>query len=234
MEELNGLGHLPGTPATKDQDPIETYYNLFRQVPEPSRRKWIVSPDWQPCPIPGMEKFQEWFECHVLPRQWQILVDMWTKFQCGTYFVKRPNWIEPPITATNLDKRNETFVTIPATASGDPTTQILHFVIPDRYVASMLKFGHELSDPAQFGTVRWQIRINNRPVENYADFRQQIGMYVDPTELPVPIRLKHQDVVEVLAGVTGAAAGAIVRFMGFMFPARSVSDDGSFKQYHTI
>ncbi len=110
MTEHENLGHLPSGLWSKDVDPLDTYFDQFRQGARIGRHKWIVSPDWAPCRVNGTEAIAEWFECHALPRFWQLLTDIWQKFQCGTYFIKSPNWIEPPITAVSIDCRNETAV----------------------------------------------------------------------------------------------------------------------------
>jgi hypothetical protein len=233
-------GRQLGDIQWKDRDPLETYFDILRMGARLPRRAWIVKPEWRPCNVavpPGsgadiaqkmVVALQEMLECHVLPRQWQMLMDLWIKLQCGTYFVKRPNWIEPPITARGIDARTEA-----AVALGLADTTILTFTVPDRFVGTLLGFGHDLTDAALWGTPFWNIRINNEPAINYQNFQQQIGTFVNPTLFPNPIRLKHQDVVTV-TGRSAVAASAFARLIGFMFPVRTITQDGSFGEYHTI
>lgn len=218
-----------GDVYTKGMDPLETIYDAPEQGIRLPRRKWIVQPPWEPPSIPGMEGLQAFLERHFLPRQWQMFADQFIKLQQGQYFVKRPNWIEPPITARNLDIRTETAV---ALGAGSTNVVVLTFTIPDRWIGVIRRLGHELEDASFFGTVSWTIRINQRPVENYQAFLQQIGRFVNPTEIPFFTPLKTGDVVEWVASNPGAApVGAFARFWGWMFPARVVSQDGSYDAY---
>ena len=41
---------------------------------------------------------QKFFECHVLPRNWQLLADFMKKLEQQVFQVKNPNWHEAPIT----------------------------------------------------------------------------------------------------------------------------------------
>jgi hypothetical protein len=222
----NGLGDL----HPKFTDPLETYFDVIRQGVALPRRRWIVKPEWEPRAIPGAETIQKIIDDHVVPRFWQLLEDIWIKFQCGTYFIKNPNWIEPPITARCMDVRTETSVALGAT-----DTTILEFIVPDRFVGSLLGFGHALENPAQFGSVVWNIKVNGEPIACYQDFRQQIGDFVRPTLFPNPHRLKHQDKLQVTGRFAGpGAANAFARLYGFIFPAKIVTQDGSFTDYHTL
>lgn len=227
MADGNGKPGL-GDIQRKDVDLLETYFDIMSQGVNLPRRKWIVKPEWTPPDVPGLNGIQKFFEAHAIPRLWQLLADFFVKAQEGLYFVKNPNWIEPPITARPLDLRNETAVVV-----GAANTNIVTFTMPDRYIGSCLAFGHGLTVPAEFGTVIWNIFVNNRPVETYAEFRQQIGTYVDPTPFPSPIKLKGRDIVRVTARTAGGATSAFVRMPSFIFPAKRVTQDGSYKDYRT-
>jgi hypothetical protein len=212
-------------------EPTDTYRDIYRQGISLKRRKWIVQPDWVPPSIGGMEKAGDLLEKHFLPRMWSLLADFHQQLQTGTYFVKGPNWMEPPITARNLDKRTETAVLLTAGA-GDVVVK--EFVMPDRWVGCIRRLGHELTDAAFWGTVKWTIRINNNPVENYEEFLQQIGMFVDPGEIPIFPPLKSKDKIQWIANNPGPGnVSALARFWGFMFPAQLVTQDGSFREYET-
>jgi len=229
----DGLGDI----QYKGMDPLESYFDIVRQGVKLPRRRWIVKPEWTPPVIPGMEPVQKFLEDHMVPRLWQLMTDMWQRSQCGTYFVKGPNWMEPPITARNADLRTETCVVVPAFDPyvGTIYTTVINFTVPDRFIGSILGFGHEIQDPSQWGNILWRINVNGVAQPNYQDFRQQIGRFIDPTRFPSPIRFKHGDVVTVTVTNLGAAAACVfVRLFAFMFPAKMTAQDGSFVEYHTL
>lgn len=222
----------------KGTDPLETYFDTLRQGIKLPRRKWIVKPEWTPaqCDIPaGLQPIVGLIECYGLPRLWQVLTDLWTKFQCGTYFVKSPNWIEPPITARCLDCRTEDCVEVPPTY-GNPTDQTVYtFTMPDRYVGTILGFGHAIVKPSQWGSLVWNIKVNGAPQPCYQNFKQQIGEFHRPTLFPSPIRLKHKDKLEItVANPLNEEACVFVRVYGFIFPSKMLTQDGSFGEYHTL
>lgn len=229
-----GLGDM----FWKSEDPLETYFDILRQGIQLPRRQWIVQPEWNPmqeCKIPGMEAVQKLIECHGIPRLWQLLADLWTKFQCGTYFVKGPNWLEPPITARPLDLRTENSVTVPPGYGDEQETVIQTVTFPDRYVGTILGFGHAVSDPAAWTTLKWSLKINNAPLPCYQDIVQQIGEFHSPTMFPSPAKIKHGDVFTVTVKNPGAVAYNVYsRVFAFMFPSKMVSQDGSFMDYHTL
>jgi len=231
-----GLGDI----HNKGTDPIETYFDMVRQGVRLPRRRWIVKPDWNPdrdCKVPGLESLQKFFECHQLPRLWQLATDFWTKLQCGTYFTKRPNWIEPPITARCLEIRNNDPVPVPNASyvPGGGSVVVARTCLPDRFVGTLLNFGNEVANPAQLGDIVWNINLNGFPVPCYQDFKGQLGSTIEPTPLPNPIKLKHLDCVEVTAKNLGPDPAAVfARLNGFMFPARFITQDGSFDEYHVL
>ena len=100
---LNGLGDI----APPNLDPMDRYYHILRGQLMLPKRGWIVTPKWEPPKVEGMERFQEIYEQHELPRQWQLAEDFFTLLQRGRFMVKRPNWIEPPITAEMEDLVSE-------------------------------------------------------------------------------------------------------------------------------
>jgi hypothetical protein len=234
-QNFEGLGDI----QWKSGDPLESYFDVIRQGVKLPRRKWIVKDQFDPlkeCAIPGMEAIQKLIECHGIPRAWQLLTDFWTRLQCGTYFTKGPNWIEPPITARCFDCRTETCVPVdPGCGSPGTETTILTCDVPDRWVGTILGFGHGIVDPSQWGSLLWTIKVNDAPIPCYQDFRQQIGEFVNPTMFPSPFKLKHLDKVEVTVKNEGfAEACTFARLYMFFFPAKMVTQDGSFADYHVL
>ena len=166
---LNGLG-TGGPPGLGDimppsVDPMERYFRIIRGQVSLPRRGWIVNPEWTPPRIDGMEVIQKFFEEHQTPRGWQMLEDFYVLLQRGRFFVKSPNWIEPPITAEMQDLVNETAVALGAT-----NTTVITYTVPDRCIASFKSFGHVLDVSSEWGTVLWTILVNQRPVRTYFDF----------------------------------------------------------------
>lgn len=234
-----GLGDI----HPKFTDPVEAYFDILRQGVVLPRRRWIVSPEWEPCEVETGDKnadamvkaFQKAYECHILPRTWQMLMDFWQKSQCGTYFVKNPNWVEPPVTGVCVDEFNNTPVV--ATRGGPPVVAI-SMTVPDRFVAVGQSYGEGISAPANSPFLKRSIRINDVPHPCYGDVRIPLGALDRPVDFKMPIVLKHMDKLEVtaelLAGSPDATVDFQARIQGFSFPARDISQAGDYAQFHTI
>ena len=229
--KLNGVGTGSGRGLGDIQpasvDPMERYFRILRGQVQLPRRGWIVEPKWTPPDVPGMEAFQKIFEEHELPRKWQMLEDFFVLVQRGRFMVKRPNWIEPPITAEMEDLVSESAVAI-----GTSPTTIITYTVPDRCVCSFLSFGHMLDETDEWGSVLWSIIVNERPVRTYQDFKQQRGSLMQPTMFPKPITLKGRDVIKVVASNADAVNG-FARLQGFTIAAETVTQDGSYKDWNS-
>jgi hypothetical protein len=232
MGNMNGIGSGPlsglGDIAPASVDPMERYFRIIRGQVQLPRRGWIVDPKWVPPVIQGLEPVQRLIDEHTIPRQWQLMEDLFVLLQRGRFMVKRPNWIEPPITAEMEDLANETAIVVGATA-----TTIVEYTVPDRCVASFLSFGHMLTVGAEWGTVIWNIIVNKKAVRTYQNFTQQRGTCQSPTPFPTPIRLKGRDVIQVTAQTAGGAVSAFARMPGFVIPAETVTQDGSYKDWNS-
>ncbi len=242
MPESKGMGGL-GDISPKQVNPIETYWDTLRQGISWPRRKWTVKPDFKPCqvkvpPGPGadvaqrtIDAMQEMFECQVLPRNWQLLADFFMKLTQQTFMTKGPNWHEAPITGVPADIRNDTGVSIPGTT---PVT-VASLAIPDRHVGAVVGFGNGLCTFNDWNRVLWTVQIDKKPVFGYRDFRIGIGEYDKPSMLPKPWTLRGNQLFEVTARLSaaGAAAEAWARAPGFIFPVRTVTQDGSYKDFQT-
>lgn len=221
---LAGLGDI----APRSVDLTERYFDIARGQIQLKRRGWIVQPEWTPPAIPGIEGIQRLLEEHSLPRQWQMFQDLFVMLQRGRYLIKSPNWIEPPITAEMEDLATSTAVAVGAT-----DTDILSYTVPDRCIAAFRGLGHQLSVAAEWDNVIWNIKVNNRPIRTYFDFRQQRGMFVSPTTFPKPITLKGRDAITFTARTSGAAVNAHARLIGYVIPAETVTQDGSYKDWNS-
>lgn len=207
-------------------DPMDRYFQIIRGQVELPRRRWIVKPEWVPPVIPGAEALQRLIEEHQIPRNWQLFEDLYILLQRGEFRVKSPNWIEPPITSEMLDLVNEVAIAVGAT-----NTDIVTYTMPDRHIASLLSFGHGLTVAAEWDNVIWNIFINNRQVRTYSDFRMQRGTVSAPTPLPRPITLKGRDIIRVTARTAGAAVSASARLPGFIIAPKTITQDGSYKDW---
>jgi len=229
--KVNGIGTGPlkglGDIAPTSIDPMERYFQILRGQVQLPRRGWIVTPKWEPPSVPGMEKFQQIFEEHELPRRWQMAEDFFTLLQRGRFLVKNPNWIEAPITAEMEDLVSETAVAVQTT-----DTDIITYTVPDRCVCAFKAFGHMLDDATEWGNVIWNITVNEKPVRTYQDFKQQRGTLVSPTLFPKPITLKGRDVIRVTAS-NADAVNALARLQGFVIAAETVTQDGSYKDWNS-
>ncbi len=221
---LNGLGDI----APSSVDPMERYFRIVRGQVQLKRRGWIVPPEWTPPVVPGMESFQRIYEEHDIPRRWQMAEDFFTLLLRGRFMVKSPNWLEPPITAEMEDLVSEVVVAVGAT-----NTTIVTYTVPDRCVAAFRAFGHMLDVSAEWGNVVWNILVNERPVRTYMDFRQQRGIVAAPTPFPKPITLKGRDIIKVTARTAGAAVNATARVSGWVIPAETVTQDGSYRDWNS-
>jgi hypothetical protein len=231
MAKLNGVG--TGGPAglgdiaPASVDPMERYWRIIRGQVQLKRRGWIVTPDWVPPQITGAELQQSLLENHTIPRQWQMLEDLFILLQRGRFMVKKPNWIEPPITAEMEDLVTETPIAVQTT-----DTEIIRYIVPDRCVVSFGRFGNMIDDSSLYGTVVWNIHVNKRPVRTYQDFLQQRGSIMQPTRMPKPLTVKGRDVVQVLAK-SASAVNAAARLSGFLIAAETITQDGSYKDWNS-
>jgi hypothetical protein len=214
----------PGLGDVIDNDLRQT----LKQWEHLGRRPYIVSPRWIPKEISGMAPQQELIDYHLVPRLWQLLADFPEILKRHTLRVQQPGWLEAPATSEPEDICSEDPV---ALSNGTPVT-VISYEVPDRHVASFRWFGQLLDVAAQWGTVEWTIKVNDRPVRSYQNFKQQRGVFAYPTRLAAPIKLKSKDtlIVEATGGAT--AVNALARIQGWVMAATSVTQDGTYKDWN--
>lgn len=237
---LAGLGDI----EPKGVDPLETYFDTVQQGVALPRRRWIVSPEWQPCKVESadplvrklIEAQQQMLECHTLPRMWQTLMDFWVKLQCGTYFTKNEPWLKPPVTAAPVEILATSGLGTAVTAAPGVDVVVASYEVPDRIVGSLLSFGNNINDATQLGNIQWNIKKANAPYFGYAGFFGSLGSVADPRPLASHIPIKFGDVIEVTARkiAAGPDVTAFCRLQGFSFPAPKISQTGDFAHFHTI
>jgi hypothetical protein len=212
MNGMKGLGDV--------QDP--SLRRTLQQWAHLGRKRWIVSPEWAPPSIQGMEGAGRLLEEHVLQRAWQLLADYTELLKQSTYRVQQPGWLQPPFGSTPEDLVSEDGVALDQTE-----TLVVSYQVPDRHIASFPRFGHMLDRASEWGVVTWTIKVNKKPIRTYHEFKQQRGTIIDPTIMAKPITLKGKDLLEVY-GTRGAnAATAYVRMPGWVISASSVTQDGT-------
>lgn len=192
------------------------------------RRPYIVSPMWKPPQIDGAELQQALLDKHLIPRLWQLLADFPELLRKYVLRVQLPGWLEQPATSEAEDICSEDPV---ALSNGSPQT-IVTYQVPDRHVASFKWFGHMLDVGSQWGTVLWTIRVNERPIRTYFNFKQQRGNFTNPTRLANVIKLKSKDTIEVIATGGATAVNATARLQGWVIPVTSLTQDGTHNDWN--
>lgn len=192
------------------------------------RRPYIVAPLWRPPEIVGAEFQQQLLEKHLMPRLWQLLADFPELLRKYVLRVQLPGWLEQPATSDAEDICSEDPV---ALSNGTPVV-VISYQVPDRHVAAFKWFGHMLDVAAQWGTVVWTIRVNERPVRTYFQFKQQRGVFAFPTRLANVIKLKSKDTIEVMATGGATAVNAFARLQGWVIPVTSLTQDGTHNDWN--
>jgi hypothetical protein len=218
-----GLGDF----GMKNLDPTDRYFDIINNPARIPRRPWIVKPDRERKRIPGMENWMEMFHS-LQPDQWQMLVDFVALLKSDVLFTKKPNWMEPPITAVENELVSETPVVVGAT-----DTDIVTYQVPDRHFAVINAFGNALTDPTQWGTVVWNLKVNTKPVQNWQNFLLQRGMLWNPTTLVFPIVLPPNSFFEVTASTSGGAVSAFARCKSYVYSIRRFTQDGTYRDHQS-
>jgi len=115
-------------------------------------------------------------------------------------FVRRPNYLDPPLSAKLIDIYTDPFVTVIAGATDQ---LILRYSVPKGAVAVVKKMGNDLDTPAAFPLVTWRLQfalVNKTPntrwfdstatqQQTFINFNRQIGDPTCPCPLPMPLVL---------------------------------------------
>lgn len=224
---MGKLGDMP----TRVTDPLETYYDQLRQGVMLPRRKWVKKPDFQPPVIPGAEPLQKFLDEHALPELWTFFADYKKLLECGTYHVKRPNWVEPPLTAIAQPIRTDDVgVSIP----GITNVTVLTYEVPDRCFGTLKGIGQGLCPYEGWDNILWTLTVNEKPIKGYFEFRNQIGHIDRENNFPSPVSVKYKDVIKLLARqkVALAATTAYASMTMYTWGAKDISQDGTYQQQH--
>lgn len=211
----------------KALDPTDRYFDIIPNPATLPRRPWIAKPKHTPLPIPGMEAWQQFLRQDIQPDQWTMLIDFLEVLKSDPLFFKRPNWMEAPITGVENELVTEAPVALNATA-----TTLLNYANPDRCIAVVTAFGHALDDPTQWGSVEWNILINQRPIKNWQNFVYQRGMLWNPTKLAMPFVIPPNATFTV-TGQNASAVNAFARCVSYVYPLKKFTQDGSYRDHQT-
>jgi hypothetical protein len=219
----------------RKQEAYQAYWDIIeKEKLIPGTEPVMKGPTRVPV-IPGMEPMQQFFELHQIPRMREMMKELKELLMCGLYFIKKPNWIEPPITAIGIDQFTQPSVTINAVCPAETLITPLDFIVPDRHIAVIAAFGHQLEASAAFSDVRWTIKVNGVPLSNYTRFIFQIGEPVHPTFFCKPLVLKWKDRIQLFAcSISGAPHQAFARWCGWVWGPPTISVDGTFSEFHTV
>lgn len=248
----------------KSGDPLETYYDAVRQGVNLNRRRWIVKPEWMPPRIQGAEMVQSVIEEHLVQRQWQLMTDLWTKLQCGTYFTQDTTWNKPPITARSVDVGTPASGIPILTAAPGAFTIVLHITVPDRCKTILHSMGTGAESPTAFEDLEWRLQVNERflPFGDITAFDPppasllrpgalvmpalapttadawtfQFGRPESPTPLAMPVVGMHRDtiILSARAKTPVFTHKAFARWQLWTVPLKTVTQDGTYADYHTI
>lgn len=222
-----GMGE--GAIPAQEYDPYEKYWDIIREGKTfPGR-----APVWDPEPLPPLDE--------KIARLKKALV-------CGTYFVKRPNWLEPPITARNVECSNETFTEVTVAGVGviggpvaclgfnSNFTILCQLQVPDRFLTILTAFGRAFQDPLSEGNVEFGFFLNGDRVPGFESFRMPRGELSCPCPFPMTLPLKWQDDFCVAARpLDGQSHFVAVRLVGYQFPVHTTSGEGApFPEFHTL
>ena len=226
-----GFGDIP----SRYEDRVDPYWDTLMPNDVYPGQQDIVPADRE---LPEIPPEHRKFIHYLLIRQQQLFKWQLQQLNRHQQFVKNPNWIEPPPTARPTDVFTQKGVTVPVIDPADDLlTPILTFEVPDRTILVIHKIGHELSDPSQFGNVRWSIQVDEAPVPSYGNFCPQLGRFTEPTPLASPIIVRPASVVEVRAGIIAAPPAGIdcfFRWQGYTYPLNRFTDDGTFGKFETL
>ena len=217
---------------SRKQEPYQAYWDVIEKQKILSSPPPTLSPKLKIPEIPELKSFQKLLDEHFFPKLWSMLLEFKKELTCGLYFIKNPNWIEPPITSIPIDLFTNQEITLIA---GGGFHTILSYTIPDRFIAVIQGIGQALESSSAFSVVAWNILINNRPYLTYNNFRIQLGTINSPTKFPKPIILKYGDTIELQArNFDVVNHNAWARLTGYAYSPKKLTADGSFEEFHNL
>ena len=233
MRDLQRAGIMPqdlglpgmGDVRTREDDPGEGYWdsgNMPRAMPQPP----AVAKNREPVRLPSVLKDVP----AILDR---ALRKSEKRLRNGVYFNQPQPHLKPIVTAISVDLFTAAAgVTLTeGSALGDEVT-ILSITVPDRFIVVLDRFGNQLSDHLDFGSVTFSMQRNEAPLRSYGDFDVQLGEFIRPTPLGAPIMLTGNQTWTLKAATTKTTQ-AFARIQGWAWAVRKSTNDGSYDDMHT-
>jgi hypothetical protein len=236
---FNGLGNI----HTQLTRPGERYWERWTTGrARPGEKPIAKRPEpYLKCNVPippELEKYRASIEACIIP-MWQrlnheFILKLKEKLVCGTYFMQPVTHLAPPVTAICIDLFTDAAGVTVSRAGVAPPATVLSIDVPDRFIVVIDRFANRVLPPAVNGDAQWSIQRNRAPIRCYGDFDQSLGIFTDPTKFGSPIILKHKDEFRLLAQSNAAGdVQAEARAIGWAFAVKSISQDGSYNEFHT-
>ena len=182
----------------------------------------------------------EWLRDRAFSAMHEVLQTFKEDLKCGTYYVKNPSWIEPPISTIRLDRKTnlDTPVLLPPVGPGGAFTDVLTIKVPDLTVGTIWGVAPNVCRADGLNTVQWEELVNGAPITDglYVGAKAAFDRIGRDTE-PVPIFLPPLSTFVLRARNTaliGAVQAAMARVTGQLLPVKDISTDGTFQQFHVM
>jgi hypothetical protein len=192
------------------------------------------------CPPPDgfPPAIWEFFRDRFFSAMHETLQTFKEDLKCGTFFVKNPSWIEPPITTIRLDRKINLNapVLLPPVGPGGAFTDILTIRVPDLTVGTIWAIAPNVCRTDGLINVQWEELINGAPItDGLYNYAKAAGDHLNRDTEPVPIFLPPLSTFVLRArnvAVAGPVQEALPRITGQLLPVKDISTDGTFAQFH--
>ncbi|MFO0701754.1 MAG: hypothetical protein U0236_21245, partial [Nitrospira sp.] len=214
---------------------IQTTPLVGPRVPAPR-----TPPSMQAPPPEGFPPaIWEWLRDRAFSALHEVLQTFKEDLKCGTYFVKNPSWIEPPISTIRLDAKVPlpAPILLPPVGPAGPFTDVLTINVPDLTVGTIWATANSVCLASGIQDVEWRKTINGAPIKDGQYFGTEVPFdHVARDSEPVPLFLPPLSKFVLQARNTGLVVvqPAVPRVTGQLLPVRDISTDGTFSQFHVM
>jgi hypothetical protein len=202
LEVAEGLGDRPG----HEFDPHQRWdYTEHGQLGPAGGHEVLRTK-----PLPGSTVPPE--EYRKIVTKYEILADL---IRDKAIFVRKPNWIDPPVSAKLIDIYTNPVVTVAAAATN---VDVLTYRVPRGALAIITSFGNDLESIAAFNQIIFRILHKNiitfpttdwnaagTKLNTLREFQRKLGNVECPCRFPMPlifrgpgefiVQVDNQDVV---------------------------------------
>ncbi len=216
---LPGMGDI----RTKESNPGEEYWtsrSMPRAMPKEEPAARGRAPVRLPSPLKDVPE--------ILDRAFRKAEK---RLKCGVYFMQPQPHLKPIVTAISVDLFTAAAGVDLSPYDADAAT-LLSLTVPDRFIVVLDRFGNQLQDHLDFGSVTFSMQRNNAPLRSYGNFDVQLGEFIRPTPLGAPIMLTSNQTWELRAS-SAVVTKAFARIQGWAWAVKKSSNDGSYDDMHT-